>query len=241
MLDWCSHADVDVLHFLFLFLFLFFFSPSNKKIEWDGPLQYEDKQTKRLMMLPTDMALIQDPIFKKHVEVYARNEEEFFDDFSDTFAKLTSMGCDFNNDDTVAKVELDEMEQNSKDFREYAMHGSVDRMREIYKTKNVDPYALELTSKRSAMHKAAFWGHILTINFLMDEVRMDVNQQDFNGDTALHDATRFGHLDVVEALLRGGANPMIKNGKDENVIELALKQDKFDVAQSILRQQGSKL
>ena len=70
---------------------------------------------------------------------------------------------------------------------------------------------------------------------------MDVNQQDFNGDTALHDATRFGHLDVVEALLRGGANPMIKNGKDENVIELALKQDKFDVAQSILRQQGSKL
>ena len=86
-------------------------------------------------MLPTDMALIQDPIFKKHVEVYARNEEEFFDDFSDTFAKLTSMGCDFNNDDTVAKVELDEMEQNSKDFREYAMHGSVDRMREIYKTK----------------------------------------------------------------------------------------------------------
>ena len=62
-----------------------------------------------------------------------------------------------------------------------------------------------------------------------------------NGDTALHDATRFGHLDVVEALLRGGANPMIKNGKDENVIELALKQDKFDVAQSILRQQGSKL
>jgi hypothetical protein len=48
-------------------------------------------------------------------------------------------------------------------------------------------------------------------------------------------------LDVVEALQGCGANPKIKNGKDENVIELALKQDKIDVAQAILRHQGSKL
>ena len=56
----------------------------------------------------------------------------------------------------------------------------------------------------------------------------------------MHDAARFGHVDVVEALLKGGANPSIRNLKDENVIELALKQDKYDVAQVVLKYQGSK-
>jgi catalase (peroxidase I) len=212
-----------------------------QKRQWDGPEQYEDKQTKRLMMLPTDMALLTDPIFKQHVEKYANDEELFFDDFSDVFARLTSLGCPFGNEDVVKKKELNEMEQNTKDFREYAMHGSVDRMRDIYKTGAVDPFALELTSRRSALHKAAFWGHILTINFLIYDVHMDLNQQDFNGDTAMHDAARFGHVDVVEALLLGGGNPKVKNFKDLNVIELALKQDKYDVAQMILKHQGSKL
>jgi ankyrin repeat protein len=113
-------------------------------------------------------------------------------------------------------------------------------MQEIYAAGQVDPYALEKTSRRSALHKAAFWGHILTINFLIKDVRMDVNQQDFNGDTAMHDAARFGHVNVVEALLNAGGNPAIKNKKGESVIELALKQDKFDVAQCILKSQVSK-
>jgi len=212
-----------------------------QKRQWDGPEQYEDKQTQRLMMLPTDMALITDPIFKTHVETYAKDQETFFDDFSDVFAKLTSLGCPFGNDDMVKKKELNEMEQNTYDFRMYAMHGSVDRMQDIYATGKLDPFALELTSRRSALHKAAFWGHILTINFLIHDVHMNVDQQDFNGDTAMHDAARFGHVDVVEALLKGGANPSIRNLKDENVIELALKQDKYDVAQVVLKYQGSKM
>jgi hypothetical protein len=41
--------------------------------------------------------------------------------------------------------------------------------------------------------------------------------------------------------LKGGGNPTIKNAKDENVIELALKQDKFDVAKVILESQLSKM
>lgn len=40
---------------------------------WKGPMQYED-ETGQLMMLPSDMALIQDPTFKKYVELYANDE-----------------------------------------------------------------------------------------------------------------------------------------------------------------------
>ena len=212
-----------------------------QKREWNGPEQYEDKETHKLMMLPTDMALMTDSKFKPHVLHYAKDEESFFDDFSDVFAKLTSLGCPFDNDAPEKNSNLTHIEQNSKEFREYAMHGSVDRMQDIYATGIVDPYALEATSRRSALHKAAFWGHILTIEFLVKDVRMDVNQQDYNGDTAMHDAARFGHVDVVAALLKGGGNPLIKNSKDENVIELAMKQDKYKVAQVILASQVSKL
>ena len=63
--------------------------------EWDGPKQYTDEETKKLMMLPTDMALITDDKFKPHVEFYAKDQKAFFDDFAVAFAKLTELGCPF--------------------------------------------------------------------------------------------------------------------------------------------------
>jgi len=54
---------------------------------WTGPLQFEDK-TGKLMMLPSDLALLEDPEFKKHVLVYAKDEAAFFADFAAAFGKL---------------------------------------------------------------------------------------------------------------------------------------------------------
>ncbi|GMH89365.1 hypothetical protein TL16_g11434, partial [Triparma laevis f. inornata] len=61
---------------------------------WTGPVQYEDK-TGNLMMLPADIALIQDPEFKKIVEIYAKDEDAFFKDFSAAFSKLLELGVPF--------------------------------------------------------------------------------------------------------------------------------------------------
>jgi cytochrome c peroxidase len=61
---------------------------------WDGPDQYEDS-TGKLMMLPSDIALIHDPEFKKIVELYAKDEDVFFQDFAKAFAKLLELGCSF--------------------------------------------------------------------------------------------------------------------------------------------------
>ena len=44
------------------------------------------------MMLPSDMALLDDPSFKKWVKVYATSEEQFFADFAKAFRKLTEGG-----------------------------------------------------------------------------------------------------------------------------------------------------
>lgn len=64
---------------------------------WNGPKQYEDKGTKSLMMLPTDMALIKDKEFKKHVERYARDSQVFFEEFSDVLVKLFELGVPFES------------------------------------------------------------------------------------------------------------------------------------------------
>jgi cytochrome c peroxidase len=65
----------------------------NGKI-WDGPDQYEDA-TGQLMMLPSDIALIQDPKFKEVVELYAKDEDAFFKDFAKAFSKLLELGVPF--------------------------------------------------------------------------------------------------------------------------------------------------
>jgi cytochrome c peroxidase len=62
--------------------------------KWTGPEQYEDK-TGQLMMLPSDIALIQDPAFAKIVEEYAKDESKFFKDFANAFSKLLELGVPF--------------------------------------------------------------------------------------------------------------------------------------------------
>jgi cytochrome c peroxidase len=61
---------------------------------WTGPDQYEDS-TGQLMMLPSDIALIADPAFKKWVEVYAKDEDKFYKDFAKAFGKLLELGVPF--------------------------------------------------------------------------------------------------------------------------------------------------
>lgn len=65
--------------------------------KWEGPIQYEDKNSKSLMMLTTDMALTQDPSFKKHALRYAKSEEEFFKDFAAAYGRLIELGVPQEN------------------------------------------------------------------------------------------------------------------------------------------------
>ena len=50
--------------------------------DWDGPLQYSDAESGELMMLPTDIALIEDEAFLPYVKVYAVDNAQFCKDFS---------------------------------------------------------------------------------------------------------------------------------------------------------------
>jgi cytochrome c peroxidase len=64
---------------------------THKGKPWDGPIQFEDP-TGDLMMLPTDIVLIQDAEFRKYVEAYAKDQDLFFKDFKAAFEKLMNLG-----------------------------------------------------------------------------------------------------------------------------------------------------
>lgn len=67
--------------------------PSPLSQKWDGPEQYEDS-TGELMMLPSDMALVWDPVFRKFVQAYADDYDLFAADFAKAFNKLEELGVD---------------------------------------------------------------------------------------------------------------------------------------------------
>eukprot|EP00434_Breviolum_minutum_P044848 symbB.v1.2.040109.t1/scaffold6997.1/size13990/2 len=65
---------------------------THKGQPWKGPLQFEDP-TGDLMMLPSDMVLIQDKSFRKYVEMYAKDDSRFQKDFAQVVGKLFGLGC----------------------------------------------------------------------------------------------------------------------------------------------------
>lgn len=56
-------------------------------------IQFTD-ESGELMMLPSDMALLQDDVFRPIVHEYANDQEAFFRDFVASFQKLQELGVD---------------------------------------------------------------------------------------------------------------------------------------------------
>jgi len=194
---------------------------------WNGPLQFEDEETGRLMMLPTDMALLDDPKLRAVVEEYAKDEQAFFRDFASSFAKLLALGCPAECDPTRTAPALEERDKLSAEFRELAMHGSVLPARKI--ADKCDVHQVEPTSGRTALHKAAFWGHNDMVAYLVRELKLDTNALDNIGDTPLHEAAKFGHEGVVKVLLEGGADKTIRNKEGKDAVMLAQEYHKEGV------------
>lgn len=187
--------------------------------QWSGNAQFEDKQTKRLMMLPSDMALKTDSKFRVWAQKYADDEALFFRDFKRAFEKLLALGCPSQCQPDFAVLKKRTRED---EFLEYAMHGSVKRAKEIAAGGKINLHHVERTSGRTALHKCAFWGHVDFTRYLVSaECSLNPNARDFQGDTPLHDAARFGHLAVVEILVASGADVSLKNRDGKTPAQLA--------------------
>ena len=59
--------------------------------KWDGNAQFQDSSGE-LVMLPTDIALLQSPDFNIYVKKFAKDESAFFQVFSLAWTKLMELG-----------------------------------------------------------------------------------------------------------------------------------------------------
>uniref|UniRef100_A0A7S2DJQ0 Plant heme peroxidase family profile domain-containing protein n=1 Tax=Alexandrium andersonii TaxID=327968 RepID=A0A7S2DJQ0_9DINO len=81
------------------------FSPSSGLVSELIVEGYNEKPRKAIkgqlghqMMLVSDMVLLWDEAFKKHIEVYAEDEDLLKKDFGDAFRRLTELGCPWSAD-----------------------------------------------------------------------------------------------------------------------------------------------
>jgi len=205
-----------------------------KEREWDGNKQYTDVATETLCMLPTDMALRTDPAFRKIAEEYAADQAAWFRDFSSAFSRLVSQGCPAGCKPDVAAARCPKARAAEDSFRLWAMHGSLEQMERTLADaggpRALDVNAPEDVTGRTALHKAAFWGHTHVVSQLTHDWFASVSQPDFAGDTPLHDAARFGHVAIVRILLSVGANCGAMNKDGSTPLALAQEHGKAEVA-----------
>lgn len=90
---------------------------------------YDEDSEEELMMLPTDLALLQDDKFRPYVELYAKDKDKFFDDFANVFAKLIELGI--QRDEKGAIVNTDNVKGGyhsaPKKSAKPGLEGEVDR------------------------------------------------------------------------------------------------------------------
>merc|ERR1712138_166303 len=114
---------------------------------------YTNVPDRDLLMLPTDLALKTDPVFRPMVEEYAADEALFFKDFAAAFAKLLSLGCPkaacpFATTAAAPDASVDK----ASEFREAAMHGHTEVLREMA-ANGANVNGVETSSGRTALHK----------------------------------------------------------------------------------------
>jgi catalase (peroxidase I) len=204
------------------------------------PQQYMDVETNKLMMLPSDMCLIEDDKFKEYVTLYAQDESKFFHDFANAFGKLIRLGCPALNQTTTPQETGSKEVTPEMEFRDLAMHGSIEKMQKLIETHGnvIDINAGEMHSRRTALHKASYFGHAHVVQYLLSlpssstTTMIQVNVPDVYGDTPLHDAARFGHTSVVEALLSEGLiDPTMTNHAGQTPLDIATRNGKTAVVE----------
>merc|ERR1712072_192949 len=89
-----THAESTLSNEYFRLMFEEKWTPkkTHKGNEWKGPPQFENKDGD-LMMLSTDLALVEDPGFKVWAEKYYKDEDLFFKDFAQYYQQLNELGC----------------------------------------------------------------------------------------------------------------------------------------------------
>eukprot|EP01122_Echinamoeba_exundans_P011929 TRINITY_DN4896_c0_g1_i1.p1 TRINITY_DN4896_c0_g1~~TRINITY_DN4896_c0_g1_i1.p1 ORF type:complete len:1528 (-),score=212.90 TRINITY_DN4896_c0_g1_i1:784-5367(-) len=92
------------------------------------------------------------------------------------------------------------------------------------------------SSSSSRLLDAAQRGQLDLVNKILKKSKK-LNKKDEKGDTALHRAARFGHLDVLLALIRKGADLFAENDDKYNPFQVAVLSGRVECAKALADEQ----
>merc|ERR1712062_917513 len=89
-----THAESTLSNEYYRLMFEEKWTPkkTHKGKQWKGPPQFENPEGD-LMMLSTDLALVNDPKFRVWAEKYYKDEDLWFKDFAKYYQQLNELGC----------------------------------------------------------------------------------------------------------------------------------------------------
>ena len=176
---------------------LVYFAWSKRK--WDGPTQYQGGVNNALMMLPTDIALLEDGAFRVHVDRYANDENVFRAEFAAAYAKLMALGCPEHvvpgTEAAVAAATASKEEELARRFRHLAMHGNVAPLRALVEAGEVVPDRLDHDATLRNKYRRPVMVKIPAGSVPANCVDKSSNRN------ALHFAAFWGHLDMAAYLV----------------------------------------
>ena len=92
-----------------------------------------------------------------------------------------------------------------------------------------------LATGANKLHYNALHGNKQEVCRLIEQDQIPVDAESYHGNTALHEASRYGHVALVQQLIKFGANVNKKNGKSgSTALHLASAGDCITVVQVLL-------
>jgi hypothetical protein len=112
------------------------------------------------------------------------------------------------NDPTVNPNHQEGRERGDTPFHRACRFGHSDLVEQVFLKRQNDPHAIDLNPLNAALATPFFLAcqhaHEETVNLLVNDERIDINQAKSDGTTPLWFASQCGHLSVVQKILASG-------------------------------------
>jgi ankyrin repeat protein len=134
-----------------------------------------------------------------------------------------------------AKLNIQDEDQETPLF--IACDEGFDEVTKVLLEAGADPNILN-EDHEAPLSIASSDGHGACVRLLLATKKVDMNNQDEGGGTALYYAAKRGHADIVQMLLDAGADTKIRNKDDETAEMIAAKQAHPEIVKMIRERSG---
>ena len=122
---------------------------------------------------------------------------------------------------------IDQFAKLFKIIREKDFIEQIQKLIPQYDNAFIDLFNLQNPDGKTLLHVAAKQGWGSAAHFIVEQPNISLDIKDNIGETPLFKAIRYEHENIIELLLEKGANPLVRNNKGKNTLDLAVDKPKL--------------